>query len=686
MLLARDTFHDTVATTLDAHIGDTGAGWSRIYGTASGSGAIDSTGTRIVAASAVASVQTPAVPVPDHVVEVEGTRLSSGSQDLRIYDRSNISATPTNYLLWWNDNGIVQQIALTKVVAGADAGPFVTTPFAWTVGTNLRLRLTSVNGSTSVTLTAQYSTDGGSTWTSAGTYTDSSSPLLAAGNAGLGIDFVGTNTTGVHVFDFLVSPALAVAPTDANWAYSPLNWAVGATAVTNRPGAKFRVGFTGKNAALGVDVSSLDTGAVVSGDYPWLLASVDDGPLTQIQLVPKQVAAPVASGLAAGSHTLEVYWQAVSGNYDRWGSTGVRPTLSLAVTGLAIDGTGASARATAPRPKKMIARGDSITEAQRTLGDTSVNSSVDATLSWATYVAEALNAELGIIAIGGGGFVQAGSGNTPPLFTPGNDAASQWDKLFFGVSLLSGGHYVTQPDYVIDNYGVNDSGQAAASVTASVAGWFAAERGAAPNALIVQVLPFAQTQGAAILAGLSQYANGYTVIPVDDMYIYIGRTDAAAALVDCGVNMSIGLSPGSPGPATEATTDGTHLVPRAQARAAQGGPGDPGDRIQHSRHRARFRNRRRRSQHRRHRQPPLRAGIDRRRRRRHPRLSDQRLHRRLLRRAGPLEHGRRRAMAGPDVPHPWAGLHADLQQARRVPDVDGDGNALRKFREGNAEC
>jgi lysophospholipase L1-like esterase len=158
----------------------------------------------------------------------------------------------------------------------------------------------------------------------------------------------------------------------------------------------------------------------------------------------------------------------------------------------------------------------------------------------------AYGCEVGVAAYSGQGWTIGGQTNAPPLFTPGNDTLSSWNKLYTGQSRSFAGL-----DYIIIlNMGGNDTRQSAtdAAVTASVSGVLAAIRGANSTAKIIVVPSYEGDKFAAIQAGFNNYQ---TATP-----------DSKCLFVDPGLTTTeqnaINAASGSAANATYLSTDGIH--------------------------------------------------------------------------------------------------------------------------------
>lgn len=427
----------------------------------------------------------------------------------------------------------------TLSISNASASNFTLTPSSQstTVGTATSSYTVTLNGATASTETITLS-DGGA----GGTFTPSSLTFLttdplskvftytpsAAGTQTLTALGSGAFSASHTVSCVSSSGPVTVHINDVHWFWSPYTWRVlgSSYAITSNPGAYFKLGFTGTSLALTFDVSGYNS--LFGGNlpiYPKLRYSIDSGAYQSFQLTDTG-SVTIANGLASGSHQIVMYFvSTASGGYDRW----TTPANAIKVLSATID-AGATTTAPTLQSKRAILYGDSVTEGilSTGLGSAATPTNDDAMFTWAHFAANALGAEFGQIGFSGQGWTVAGSGSSPPgpppLFTPGNDVSSSWDKYSSGQSLLVAGAYSPAPDYVFACMGRNDWNQSDASIEASVAGWLAAVRAAVPSAWIFIVLPFDGTKRATIKTGMAIYqtatpdTKAVVIDPATDSY------------------------------------------------------------------------------------------------------------------------------------------------------------------------
>lgn len=456
-----------------------------------------------------------------------GYALSSGSTDaanitqVALYntDAASMAASPSTL----NANEAGQTVTLTG------------TGTAWTGGTTFSLSgvagcsitSTTVNSATSATLTI-------TTGTSTGTLTIA--------------DSVDSATATVSVS----WPSLAVAVNDANLFLSPYTWLVsgGASAQTNCFGAYLKLWFqAGAGVTLNVDTSPL-AGAAASA-YPTLAWSLDGAAFALAQLTSGQTSLSLET-VSAGSHALFLYVKDNSGNVDEWAFSAA-PYAAVKITGLVLGGgaTQPLVQAAQARSKRLLVYGDSITCGYNTGGA----GSNDAFLTYAFRLAEALGAEVGVVAFGGTGWQWANGQNVPPLYTSGNDAQSSWNKYWAGQSRLSGGLLTPTPDYVVLLHGTNDgtNGVSDSAVTTQATAFLPALRAVTgASCKIALCIPPGRFKKSALAAA---------TLP-----------DARVKLIDLGEEQATGLTNAPAGDGTAAgaagwkASDGLHPLAVAHAQ------------------------------------------------------------------------------------------------------------------------
>jgi len=233
--------------------------------------------------------------------------------------------------------------------------------------------------------------------------------------------------------------------------------------------------------------------------------SVDHQPFVDIVLPYKSNYIPLGNNLKGSSHSLVLYLKNSIQAVDRWL---YGPINRLCVLGLVLDTNGY----TLPHPlygKRTMVFWDSIGEGVNDVGTSGgdlVNN--DSTETWGIALAEALDSEVSMVAFGAQGYSVGGNGNTPPIFTPGNDASTAWNKFDAVHSRLDqNGHLDPQPDYIFCGHGTNDFLRNAnlEGVVISIEGWLSSQRRAAPHSIIFVVIPFGGFLDQNITSAFRQY-------------------------------------------------------------------------------------------------------------------------------------------------------------------------------------
>lgn len=278
---------------------------------------------------------------------------------------------------------------------------------------------------------------------------------------------------------------------------SPANWyAHGADFLqTICPGAYVKAGFSGTSLAVSVDVGALVAAGAPAKDFPWISWTIDHGPAQKLQLNAQGGALPLASGLAAGSHTFQLNVLALDGvNLDRWDGIS-----SVKITGFAVDDGAAFVPAPLAAGGTCVVLGDSVPEGAWDLtlpdGNTSdfSNYSDDesSTGSVAAILGRYLNCEYGQCCHGGIGLTVPSGGGVPPI-------PSSYLFQMNGVSRNLG-----SPTYVLLlNVGSNDLTLPAATVTSFLT---SLRNTVGPAARIVEVIPFLGFHEAEITAGFNAF-------------------------------------------------------------------------------------------------------------------------------------------------------------------------------------
>jgi len=111
-----------------------------------------------------------------------------------------------------------------------------------------------------------------------------------------------------------------------------------------------------------------------------------------------------------------------------------------------------------------------------------------------------------MVAFGRLGWTVYGNGNVPPVYTPGNDSLSSWNKI----DSKHARNFTGQLDYIVIGHGTNDGGAPDANVEASAFGWLVAQRAAVTSATsIIIVVPFGGFKEAALTEVYTTYQQKY---------------------------------------------------------------------------------------------------------------------------------------------------------------------------------
>lgn len=419
--------------------------------------------------------------------------LTTGD-DMFIASRVTNAATAINgYLIGYSQTnktfglykviaGTLTQITISPALGGT--APVVGDVYQWLVTTN------QTTGSVT-TITASL-LDNAGTNVATVSFNDSTASLQnVSGFTGIFVNPASGGTapgsiTNLQIGIDTTTYNVVVGMNDASIVLSPHTWRQGAggatTVQTWNTGAYARIYFTGATAL------QLNMTCGTEAGTGLLRYQFDQGPISDLINItngPTTIQTP-----DTGAHVLWVYHD-YAGSTDRWNANGF-----LGITSIALS-TGAT---TDPahvvrRTKNVLMWGDSIGEGF--LANDLVGSSPQSTVAfgWTFILGQALFAlgyEYGIVASGGQGYTQTGTG-VPPLFTPGNDAQSTWNKYDANTSRLNGsGQFAIQPDVIIEAMGTNDSRGAASgpSFQALLVQFYQALRVACPRAMILKVIPY----------------------------------------------------------------------------------------------------------------------------------------------------------------------------------------------------
>lgn len=376
-------------------------------------------------------------------------------------------------------------VAAPALSVSPSSGATNTTPTVTLTGTNTvwtqetAAGLFSVSGGTGASIgTPTVSTDTSATAT------------LTVGSAGGVLTIADTKVTGSTASFTATVPDQSIAVTNSAILWSPGNWysdgagamqsnnvkAASTFARTWNVGAYLRFGFSGASAgtvALSLDCSSLS--AITSTNCPLLMVSVSGATPTETVLSAATTSVTIATGVSSG--TVKVWLKGtgtLNGSGDRW----TTPTQAVKITGLTIPGAASMVAATA-KTYKMLVFGDSITEGSSSLSTSKQNTGMDGSQVWSALLADALDAEVGIVGCDSQGWGTSGINNVPtfPL---------AWPYYSSGLSRLDdSGLLSPMPDLIVINHGKNGVPN-----SPTITSTLAAIRTAAPNVPMYVVVTF----------------------------------------------------------------------------------------------------------------------------------------------------------------------------------------------------
>ncbi|PRP74844.1 hypothetical protein PROFUN_09544 [Planoprotostelium fungivorum] len=240
-------------------------------------------------------------------------------------------------------------------------------------------------------------------------------------------------------------------------------------------------------------------------DYAKIGWSVDNGPITNVTVPSVGTRIQLFNNSqTTQTHNIFLYIKNLGQFLDRWQG----PAANIRLLGLEADDTVKFFVPTLLK-KRILAYWDSIGEGVNTVaapgGDLFSN---DALLTWAFSAAEALDAELGIVAFGGQGWTATGLGGVPPLWNAdGDNMTSAWRWY----SSKHQRDFSQCPDYILNGHGTNDglsfSPKPAEVLIPLVTGWLKSMRQTCPKSHIFQVVPFGLFEAEAIEKGLNKYKS-----------------------------------------------------------------------------------------------------------------------------------------------------------------------------------
>lgn len=302
------------------------------------------------------------------------------------------------------------------------------------------------------------------------------------------------NVTGTHTISATNSGALTdpssiplvistssnfFAYTDSHLTFAPFAWMPDAPYTRSlHLGSYLKFSFTGTSLKLNLDLS------YKTATFTTIYWSIDYGNSQPSTPLLSTAQLPLASGLAAGTHTCRIWTNADETNADRGnGQIGYR------VSGVVLDAAASLAAYPTVGTKKILFYGDSLMEyTAPDQSDTPVDFQV-----WPRDVGEAMG-EYGVIGFSGQGWLNSFNAGTPTF-------PNSWNVYYAGQTRLSSGLLSPQPDYIFVAEGQNDSGNVATTVTSTLA----AIRAAAPSVPIYVIIPFSGVERAHITAGFNTW-------------------------------------------------------------------------------------------------------------------------------------------------------------------------------------
>jgi len=269
---------------------------------------------------------------------------------------------------------------------------------------------------------------------------------------------------------------------------SPYNWRLPGDGTIWAPspgGPYFKFSVTGTTKIL-LNVDPSINSGVHAADMPALKVFIDDIPTAFVQWDTSATQVTLASGLTTGTHTVLAY--AILGGDQRinaWSAT----TGQMHIQSLQLD----IGSTLSPYPtiysKNCLIFGDSFLMSYfgetYTPGTTPYYTVIDPTLSWAVQLGPAIGCEVGVIAIGGSGYLQPGGWGYPPL--------SGWWNQYDSTHARS---FSPAPDYTLNAVGINDhrimNGNnrfSDSEVETAVRSWLTAARATLPGTKIFFYIP-----------------------------------------------------------------------------------------------------------------------------------------------------------------------------------------------------
>lgn len=467
--------------------------------------------------------------------EIDQVALFNTVQHSAAYTPSTTALTGSepNLVALYGFNGNTNDTASVPAPTLSISAPSTSTvgsPITVTVSTSGTSAATSVNltatdgtyNPTSVSVPTNGSATSSYTPASAGTKT-----LTATDAAGV---LAPASTTTVA--SAAAATGVQIAHNNAGVFYSPSNWDDRGTFMSSaNPGSYARLAFSGSSVAVKVDVSAMVAANLPAASYPIVRTVIDNVFFVDTQLT--SAGNPITrTGLASGTHTLEVFFLAADiNNGDRW----VTPVNAVRLAGFTL-ADGASLSTVAKRSKTALFFGDSIWEGYLAAGTVTTQPvGNNALLTTVPAIAKAFDAEYGTIAFSGQGYQVAG--NNGAVAFP-----SAYASYSSGRSRLVNGLFSPAPDYIFVQHGTNGT-----TTQANVQAMIVNLRAAAPNARIFMIVPANGSARTQITAAVNAIAS------------------PTVSLIDIGTGYAAGIGAFGGG-ANLYSLDGLHPNPLSNAQ------------------------------------------------------------------------------------------------------------------------
>jgi len=219
--------------------------------------------------------------------------------------------------------------------------------------------------------------------------------------------------------------------------------------VSASTGAGFRFFYANSaTVALKFDTSALTAGGIAANAWPQIGVRFGGHGAWQRFALASTIAVAAPPNAGAYYRVVEVIIMTIPGGVDRW----LTPVAGVVFMGVSVD-LGATVVAPPPRAKTMMVYGDSISEGQRTISNTGVDSvDNDVTLDYSYALGEALDAQVSLVATQGIGVAATfnAASNQPPYYV--SPSTKSFDSLYSGCA-----RDLTGLDLVLFFVGQNDA-------------------------------------------------------------------------------------------------------------------------------------------------------------------------------------------------------------------------------------